>query len=260
MQAWRSVDRARRPEALHDHVPLVAETEPDNAKLTLTGEFELILPGRRLAIPHSAERVLAYLALANRPIARSHLAGALWLDSSDQHAAGNLRTVLWRLHRAGVNVVYGGEDRLELRGVVVDLNLLLDLARRLVRQPDPDDLTRLPLLIGCGDVLPAWDEEWVVADREWFRLIRLEALERAVSALIDERRLGEAVIAAMAAIKSDPLRESARRMLMKAYLAEGNIGDAIRCYRSYRMLLQAEFGVRPTAAMDALLRSWCGGG
>jgi DNA-binding SARP family transcriptional activator len=241
------------------HLPLVADTEPGKAGLTLTGEFELILSGRRLAIPHSAERVLAYLALANRPVARSHLAGALWLDSSDQRAASSLRTVLWRLHRAGANVVFGGEDRLGLRGVVVDLNLLLDLARRLIRHPDPDDLARLTLLIGCGDVLPAWDEEWVVADRERFRLMRLEALERAASALIVERRLGEAVIVAVAAVRSDPLRESARRVLMEAYFSQGNVGDAIRCYRSFCALLQAEFGVRPTSAMDDLLRSWCGG-
>src|SRR6185312_15256021 len=70
---------------------------PEAAGLTLMGEFELVISGRQLRIPHSAERVLTYLALAERPVARTRLAGVLWEDGSEQSAAKSLRTALWRI-------------------------------------------------------------------------------------------------------------------------------------------------------------------
>ena len=51
---------------------------PEAAGLTLMGEFELVISGQPLRIPHCAERVLTYLALADRPVARTRLAGVLW--------------------------------------------------------------------------------------------------------------------------------------------------------------------------------------
>jgi DNA-binding SARP family transcriptional activator len=66
------------------------------AGLTLTGEFQLVIGGRQSWIPHSAERVLTYLALADRPVSRARLAGALWRDESGERAAKSLRTALWR--------------------------------------------------------------------------------------------------------------------------------------------------------------------
>jgi DNA-binding SARP family transcriptional activator len=77
---------------------------------------------------------------------------------------------------------------------------------------------------------------------------------------LDQGRLGEALIAALAATHSDPLRESARRLLVQVHLAQGNIGTAILCYREYRALLQKEFGVEPSPMMIALLRDYRRGG
>jgi len=44
------------------------EGRPEAAGVTLMGEFQLLISGRQLRIPHSAERVLTYLALADRPV------------------------------------------------------------------------------------------------------------------------------------------------------------------------------------------------
>src|SRR5215472_807787 len=87
---------------------------PEAAGLTLMGEFELVISGRQLRIPHSAERVLTYLALAERPVARTRLAGVLWRDGSQQMAAKSLRTTLWRIRHAGANLVLARDDRLRL--------------------------------------------------------------------------------------------------------------------------------------------------
>jgi DNA-binding SARP family transcriptional activator len=225
------------------------------AGLTLTGEFELVVSGRQLRIPHSAERVLTYLALADRPVARIRLAGVLWGDSSDQSAAKSLRTTLWRIRHAGANLVLARDERLQLyQDVTVDVTDLTDLAMRLIHQPDPCALARLPLLVECVELLPDWDDEWVVADRERYRLLRLEALERAASALMEGGRLSDALIAALAALQAEPLRESARRLVVQVQIAQGNAAEAINSYREYQSLLRRELGLEPSRLMDQLIQ------
>jgi DNA-binding SARP family transcriptional activator len=225
--------------------------------LTLTGEFELGVLGRIVRIPHNAERVLAYLALADRPVSRVRVAETLWRDTARHRAAKSLRTALWNLRRVGADLVSASDDRLCLhRDVVVDVAELTELARTLIREPTPEALERLPMLVRQAEVLPDWDQEWVTVDRERYRLLRLEALESASQTLLDRQRWGEALLAALAAVQSDPLRESARRLVIRVQLAQGNIAEALRGYHDYRCRLLEEFGVEPSSVLDELLAAW----
>jgi DNA-binding SARP family transcriptional activator len=227
---------------------------PQAAGLTLMGEFELLVRGHQLRIPRSAERVLTYLALAGRPVARTRLTGVLWEEGSGQGAAKSLRSTLWRIRRAGADLVLARDDRLWLcPDVTVDVADLTVLAKRLIHQPDAEALTRLPLLVECAELLPDWEDEWVVADRERYRLLRLEALERAASALVERSCFGDALVAALAAAQADPLRESARRLVVQVRIAQGNAAEAIRSYREYQALLRREFDLEPSRLMDQLI-------
>jgi DNA-binding SARP family transcriptional activator len=224
------------------------------ASLTLTGEFELTIAGERTTVPHSVERLLAYLALTERPVSRGKLAGTLWFDASEQRAANNLRTTLWRLGRVCGELVSVDPDRLVLApDVTVDATELTGLSQRLIHDPAPADLGHLPVLVARSELLPDWEDGWVVADRERFRVLRLEALERAAEALIERRCLGEALVAALAAVRSEPLRESCRRLVVTAHLAAGNVVEALRSYDDYRALLWRELGVAPSRLMQRLI-------
>jgi DNA-binding SARP family transcriptional activator len=227
---------------------------PEAAGLTLMGEFELLVRGCQLRVPRSAERVLTYLALAGRPVARTRLTGVLWEEGSGQGAAKSLRSTLWRIRRAGADLVLARDDRLWLYpDVAVDVTDLTVLAKRLIHQPDAEALTRLPLLVECAELLPDWDDEWVVADRERYRLLRLEALERAASALVERSCFGDALVAALAVAQADPLRESACRLVVQVRIAQGNAAEAIRFYREYQALLRREFDLEPSRLMDQLI-------
>lgn len=224
------------------------------AHLTLVEEFALLTSGQRLLVPHVAERVLTYLALANRPVARLRLAGALWPDCTDQGASKCLRSALWRLRQVDPDLVEISGERLRLDpDVVVDVTQLSSLAQRLVIAPDADALSQVQLLLDHVDLLPDWDEEWVVANRERYRLVRLAALESAACALIGIGQPGPALITAMAVIDVEPLRESARRIVMQIHLAQGNAVEAIQEHQRYRRLLVSEFGVEPSAEIARLL-------
>lgn len=222
--------------------------------LKLTGEFEPSVGSRRLTLSHGVARMLAYLALHDRPVNRSRLACELWPEVGEKQAANSLRTTLWRAGRACRCLVTAESDRLRLNPAVqVDVTELSGLANRLIHHPTGDDLDHLPKLIRSAELLPDWDDEWVAADRERFRLLRLEALERAASALIERSCLGDALIAALASVQSEPLRESCRRLVVEVHLKSGNVAEALRSYYGYRTLLRDELGLAPSRLMQHLV-------
>jgi DNA-binding SARP family transcriptional activator len=222
--------------------------------LKLMGEFELSVGSRRLTMSHGVARMLAYLALNDRPVNRTRLACELWPAVGERQAANSLRTTLWRAGRACDCLVRAESDRLQLNSAVrMDVTELSALAGRLIHHPTGDDLAHLPELIRAAELLPDWDDEWVTADRERFRLLRLEALERAASALIERSCLGDALIAALASVQSEPLRESCQRLIVEIHLKSGNLAEALRSYYGYCTLLRDELGLEPSRLMQVLV-------
>jgi DNA-binding SARP family transcriptional activator len=67
-------------------------------------------------------------------------------------------------------------------------------------------------------------------------------------------RHGEALQAAYAAVRTEPLRESAHRTVVRVHLAEGNVAEAVRAYELFHTLLEDELGVRPTDQMTRLVQ------
>ena len=66
-------------------------------RVSLIESFGVEVDGCHLPLPRNAERLLAYLALRGGVHQRSHVSATLWLDSPEERAAANLRTVLWKL-------------------------------------------------------------------------------------------------------------------------------------------------------------------
>lgn len=60
--------------------------------------------------------------------------------------------------------------------------------------------------------------------------------------------------AALAAVQTDPLRESAHRTLVELHLADGNPAQAVRQYQSYRTRLRTELGMEPSPHIHELVR------
>ena len=102
------------------------------------------------------------------------------------------------------------------------------------------------LLYVEGDLLPDWSDEWLTAERERLRQLRLHVLETVAARLAAEGLFGMAMEAALAALRSDPLRESAHRAVIRIHLAEGNLAEAVHAYRQCQSLLARELGVAPS--------------
>jgi DNA-binding SARP family transcriptional activator len=235
------------------------------ARVTLLDGFSLKLGGelsRSIVadIPRGAQRLVAHLCLSRSP-PRTAIAGHLWPDVPEDHAHGSLRSALWRLHKIAPGVVEVSGGTLSLaEGVHVDVRELGEWARR-VRDPHCHlDEVGVPDTHLCGDLLPGWYDDWVLFERERLRQLRMHALELVAGRLTAAGRHGDALQAAHDAVRAEPLRESAHRMVIRVHLAEGNVVDALRTYEQFRIMIADELGLQPSAQMARLLEGFPGGG
>lgn len=224
------------------------------ARLTLLEAFELSCEDEPVPLPLPAQRVLAFLALQDHPVRRAYSACTLWIDSSEDRAFGSLRSALWRLRREGYRLIEATNGTLRLAPeVVVDVREATASARRLLDPAnDVVDVDRDRVLLS-GELLPDWYDDWVLIERERFRQLRVHALESLCERLTAARRFAEAVETGLAAVKGEPLRESAHRALINAHLAEGNQAEALSEYHFFRRLLRDRVGLEPSAQMEALV-------
>jgi DNA-binding SARP family transcriptional activator len=211
--------------------------------------------GRQLSVPRGSKRLLAFLALRRCQLERQFVAGVLWPEVDDTRAAGNLRSSLWRLRKAGIEVVACDKWSMRLSdGVFVDVLLVTDWANRLIhREPLEVDLTLAGLPADALDLLPGWCDDWAIVERERMRQRVLHAMEALSVYLTAQHQFADAIEVAMAAVADEPLRESAQRVLIEAYLGQGNRAAAEETYQMFRRRLRRELGVEPSAQMAASL-------
>jgi DNA-binding SARP family transcriptional activator len=225
--------------------------------LRLLRGFALSVDDRRLPLSWSAQRLTAFLALRDRPLARGYVAGTLWPDTTAFKASANLRSSLWRTQGVCRQLIDSTAQQLALAGhVVVDIRAAEAGAQRLLDAAVPcDDVLTAPIRSALGsDLLPDWyDDDWLIVEREKFHQLRLHALEAMCARLTAAGRYGEAVDAGLLAIRAEPLRESAHLALIKAYLAAGNRWDAVRQFERFRLLLDDELGLAPSPDLCLLM-------
>lgn len=225
--------------------------------MNLLGGFEFVRGRTVIPLSIPVQRLVAFLALRQKPVRRPYVAETLWFDTSAERASGNLRTALWRLRRTQDGVLLSTGTHIALApNVQVDLRCARDLARSLVAGSGVARLsapTELGLLV--QDLLPDWYDEWVFMEREQFRQLRLHGLEALCRTLTAALRYGEAIEAGLAAVISEPLRESAHEVLIQAYLSQGNHAEAVRHYSRFADLLRDELGVGPSRELRALVQS-----
>jgi DNA-binding SARP family transcriptional activator len=226
-------------------------------RLTLIGGFALRRGREELRIATSGQRLIALLALKNRPVGRIHAAGTLWPDYSTDRSLGDLRTTLWRIRRSCDQVVVASPSNLWLEGhIEVDVRDLVAFARRLSRPetaPGAADLDSVPFASLVDDLLPDWYDDWLLDEREELRQTRLHALESLAWQLNACGRHADAIQAALAAVRLEPLRETAHCTLIQIHLAEGNRSEACRQFERCRRMLRDELGVEPSDSMRNLL-------
>lgn len=215
-------------------------------RLTLLGGFELCIDGELVPVQPSAQRVLAFVALAARGVERSFAAMQLWPDKREERAKANLRASIWRIGKLS-------GDLIDTRGTRLHLcpNVWVDTQDGIpeVASVEPSSFSQscLPFQTLNRALLPDWYDGWLVVEREHLRQLQLGALEQRARSALQAGRSHDAIQAALSAASLDPLRESAHRIVIEAHLAEFNGAEAASHFERYRQLLWADTGLTPSA-------------
>ena len=229
--------------------------------LSLIRDFELRHGGYLIELPPNAQRLVCFLALQDGPVRRSYVSGTLWFNSDEYRASASLRSALWRLPTlAGAELVGSSHTHIWLGpNVTIDIRDVMERGMAVLTAPHTSteliDVARELVSFG-DDVLVGWYDDWAIMERERFRQIRLHALDRIGDRLVDQGRFYDALQVALAAVRAEPLRESAHRILIRIHLAEGNVAEAIRQYVSYTELLRRELNATPSPVIQRLLTSY----
>ena len=229
------------------------------SEVSVLGGFQVWCSGSEQAgVPRASQRLLAFLAIRGGVTSRAAVAGSLWPDATDPHAHSNLRSALARLNRPCRKMLQVSKLEIGLaREVAVDIRCARWLARRLLDPlltPEQSDLSPAAIVTLSGDLLPGWYDDWALSEAEDWRQLRLHALETLASRLTAVGCWGQAADAAGAAVRAEPLRESAHAALIQVHLAEGNQSEAVRQFTRYRALLHAELGLEPTLRLCRLVQ------
>jgi len=227
-------------------------------RLMLLGNFSLLKGADEIELPMSAQRLVALVALRERPLSRPYLAALLWPECPPERSLADLRTALWRANHYSTQVITTAGMRLCLRrDVQVDVRVLKAFARAVDRVGTKMvvALAEMSWVDLSLDLLPDWYDDWLVDERESVRQLRLHALERVTEELSLSGRHAEAIQAALAAVRLEPLRETAHAALIKSHLAEGNRSEALRQFYRCRDILTAELAVEPSESLRQLVSS-----
>jgi DNA-binding SARP family transcriptional activator len=223
------------------------------ACLRLLGGWQLIVDGAEVELGHREQRLVALLGLTDLT-GRGQVASMLWPDSTDEHALGSLRRAVRQCRTKSPDVLVA--DRLTVAldpGVRVDLD---DLRRAagLTRLPMTDAVARelLDALRG-PELLPGWFDDRVVEERASLEHLRVEALERIAEHGLEQGDHALTVDAAGVASAIEPLRESARELAIRGHLGRGEVAHALHELQRYRVVMEDELGIEPSARIRALL-------
>jgi DNA-binding SARP family transcriptional activator len=218
--------------------------------------------------------LLAYLAYhGDRAHPRGALMEMLWPDHRLESARNSLSVALSSLRRqletellpAGA----GGEEsgapggliladhatvRLNPAVVTTDVaefDAALRCAATANGQERVDSLLRAVELYK-GELLPGYFEGWVAPAREWLAERYYQALGELLTEMEHAGEIDRALPHARRGVGLDPLREDARRDLMRLYVAAGQPAAALRQYQELERLLKEELGAAPHAETRAL--------
>ncbi|MGZ8648658.1 MAG: nSTAND1 domain-containing NTPase, partial [Solirubrobacteraceae bacterium] len=228
-------------------------------QIRVLGHLEASVDDQPVALGGAKQRaVLAMLGLEpNRTITADRLIEGLWGDEPPRSAAKMVQNYVWRLRKAGVEILTHGRGyELRIDRELVDvcrLERLVSEADRAAAAGEPARAAREALALFHGEPLCDLIDE-PFADAEIRRLEELR--ERAAELAIDADLAAgahEAVVTEIDALLAEsPLRERLHAQRMLALYRCGRQAEALEAYRDARRLLVEEIGVEPSPELRRL--------
>ena len=233
-------------------------TDPEVTKIEirLFGTPMILSNGKALKLrSRKAMALLAYLAVrADEHVARSHLAGLLWGDNTEEQARANLRQSLSQLRKpfreAGHDPILVPFDQVILNShdVAIDVKSFVDESSCNTLET----LSALPDFLEGFSVRAPEFEHWLTAQRQQLRTRKCQKSVFLAARAEAQGLIDEALDCLTLAVQIDPLQEELHRRLMRLFASQGRTDAALAQYETCRLILRSELDVEPEARTRGL--------
>jgi DNA-binding SARP family transcriptional activator len=217
--------------------------------------------GAPVVLAEREHALVTAIALRPEPLSRERLTDLLWPDLSESAARNAFHVCL---HRAKARLDDDGVIVRTREGYRLGTAVRVDLweierAVSALRNEGGSDASRTVELRALYERLrpsrPSKFDGW-----EWFepterrlRELRCEIAQRLANSELEAGRPGDALSLCDEMIAYDPCDEPAREIAIRAYLAAGDRAAALRHFRQYRDVLQAELQCEPSETLAELV-------
>jgi DNA-binding SARP family transcriptional activator len=216
--------------------------------------------GERAFAGRQGRRLFVRLAAIHEAVPHVDLADDLWgpdwppaWDGALRALVSKLRSLLGRVGAAAALSSTSGAYALRLpAGAWMDLDASTEAIHRAETALSGGDLSGAcgwalaARAIASRPLLPGEEADWLERLRRHLADVRLRSLECLAEVWIAQGDAALAARDAAEAIDVDPFREHAYRLLIRAHLAAGDRGAAVRALDACRRMLEGEFGVTPS--------------
>jgi predicted ATPase/DNA-binding SARP family transcriptional activator len=214
-----------------------------------------------------AASLLAYLAFHSASQSRATLIDMLWPDAPPDIGRRNLSNALFFIRHVleppgvppgTVLLADRASVRLNPAAITVDVAAFEnDLSR--AEAEDCGATERLTRLLRAveryeGTLLPGFYEEWVPPEALRLESLFVQGALQLIPLLLNAGRPEAALTYAQRAVRADSLSEETTQCLMKALVACGQSGKALRAYRALKKRLLEEMDVEPCESLQRLAR------
>jgi DNA-binding SARP family transcriptional activator len=224
-------------------------------EIRLLGPPALTLDGVPFVLQASkrAFSLLAYLALhVSKANSRDVLAFALWPDQDEDAARATLRRHVHRLSKAlpPAAVPWLATDGRRYVGLNRAAPLAVDVGAFEFAIESGDDARASEIY--KGDLCTGFDDEWLDAPRERFRMLQIASLGRLAQSARADRRFDDAAAFLTRLLGFEPFDEETLRALMSVRNELGDRAGALATYERFSEQLKRELNIAPM--QDTLVR------
>lgn len=236
-------------------------------KLEMLGTFEAKSQGRVVSRfrTRRVASLLAYLALHPKRVqTRDEISDLFWPGSDEAVGRRNLRQAIHSLKKVlepppaeegSVLRIRTGVISLNPEGIDTDaaeLERLVEAARLKNNPEEKMAALRKAIALYRGDLLPGFDDLWVMNERFRMEDLYLSSLKLAVRTSIQLNLNDEATQFLRLAIAKEPLDESLQKMLIKQYLLISRPKRALEQFEEYAQILSSELSSSPNSELQTL--------
>ncbi|QIG47585.1 tetratricopeptide repeat protein [Nordella sp. HKS 07] len=233
-------------------------------RIRLLGPISITSDGGPIAIPSKKARALiGYLVLREgTAIARTSLTGMLWGERSEDQARASLRQTLSELRGAledtAQHLIIATKETLAWvpGSAWIDAKVLEAAATS-----KDDGALREAAELVVGDLMEGLSvgeasfEQWLVTERERFRLLACTVYAQLVERTEHSGKLEEALFFGLKLLSLDPLQEHVHRTLMRLYAAQGRHDAALAQFERCKTVLAEELSAMPDSETEGLAKA-----